>query len=67
MKEILKDPNNVDEETQKKIREKIKEKWDKLDILIGITGKLPDTIAKLYESRSKIFLKGVEENGTNKD
>lgn len=55
MREILNSSvfGNIETETQKKIRQDINERWDRLGLCEGLDGHLKETIATLYESQAK--------------
>jgi hypothetical protein len=44
---------NIEVEAQKKIRQEINERWDKLGLCNGLDGHLKETVSTLYENQAK--------------
>lgn len=55
MREILNSSvfGNIETEVQKKIRNDINERWDRLGLCEGLDGHLKETVATLYENQAK--------------
>ena len=55
MREILNSSvfGNIEAEAQKKIRQDINERWDRLGLCEGLDGHLKETVATLYENQAK--------------
>ena len=55
MREILNSSvlGNIEIEAQKKIRNDINERWDRLGLCAGLDGHLKETVATLYENQAK--------------
>ena len=55
MREVLNSSvfGNIEVEAQKKIRQDINERWDRLGLCEGLDGHLKETVATLYENQAK--------------
>ena len=48
---------NIELEAQKKIREDIQNRWERLGLVKGLEGNVKETVATLYENQAKHLLK----------